>query len=104
MIRTAASYGLEAKGRIPLQTGVWVNDQKLGAVGVRISAGVTTHGLAFNVSPDLGAFTHIVPCGLADKKVTSLEREVSGSKVDAETVMEQLIAEFVSTFEMSADG
>jgi hypothetical protein len=68
----------QARGRVPSATGVWVGARKLGAVGVRISHGVSSHGLAFNVSPDLSAFDNIVPCGsLAADAVTSLAREMS---------------------------
>jgi lipoyl(octanoyl) transferase len=73
MIRTAADYGVEA-GRLPGLTGVWVGDDKLGAIGVRIARWVTSHGLALNVSTDLAAFGLIVPCGIRDRGVTSLER------------------------------
>ena len=73
MIRTCASYGVEA-GRIDGLTGTWVGREKIGAIGVRISRWVTSHGFAFNVSTDLAAFDLIVPCGIRDKGVTSLER------------------------------
>ena len=69
---------VQARGRVPSATGVWVGARKLGAVGVRISHGVSSHGLVFNVSPDLSAFDNIVPCGsLAADAVTSLAREMS---------------------------
>ena len=75
MIATAAEYGVTARGRVPGKTGVWVGDRKIGAIGVAISGGVSWHGLAFNVSPDLTAFDHIVACGDEVASVTSLERE-----------------------------
>ncbi|CAL5351163.1 unnamed protein product [Camellia sinensis] len=53
------------------ETGVWVGDRKIGAIGVRISFGITSHGLAFNIDSNLSYFKHIVPCGIADKDVTS---------------------------------
>lgn len=65
------------QGRVPGKTGVWVGERKIGAVGVRISHGVTRHGLALNVRPDLSAYAHIVPCGSPDKEVTSIAREVA---------------------------
>jgi lipoyl(octanoyl) transferase len=78
MIRLAAAYGLQAQ-RIAGLNGAWVGDRKIGAVGVRIRRWVTMHGFAFNVATDLRAFELIVPCGIADKGVTSLERELGRS-------------------------
>ncbi|HVA92771.1 MAG TPA: lipoyl(octanoyl) transferase LipB [Chloroflexota bacterium] len=72
-IRTAATYGVTAE-RQHGNTGVWVGNDKLAAIGVRVSRWVTTHGLALNVAPDLSYFADIVPCGLYDRGVTSLER------------------------------
>lgn len=76
MIAVAGAYGVAARGRVPGRTGVWVGERKLGAVGVRISRGTSSHGLALNVDTDLAAFAHIVPCGAPDKLATSLAREV----------------------------
>ena len=81
MIDTAAEYGVSTRGRVPGKTGVWVGDRKIGAIGVAISGGVSRHGLAFNVAPDLSAFDHIVACGDEAASVTSLEREC-GRDVD----------------------
>jgi lipoyl(octanoyl) transferase len=75
MIRVAAAFGLTAT-RIAGLNGAWIEDRKLGAVGVRIRRWVTMHGFALNVSTALDAFELIVPCGIADKRVTSLEREL----------------------------
>jgi lipoyl(octanoyl) transferase len=71
MIRAAAEFGVEA-GRIAGLTGVWVGEEKLGAIGVRISRWVTMHGFAFNVRTQLEYFDLIVPCGIRDHGVTSL--------------------------------
>jgi len=64
--------------RVPGKTGIWVrsgaNEEKLGAIGVHISRWVTSHGFAYNVSTDLRYFDLIVPCGIADRKATSLEK------------------------------
>ncbi|KAI8462633.1 MAG: hypothetical protein J3K34DRAFT_447355 [Monoraphidium minutum] len=75
MIGVAGAYGVAARGRVPGATGVWVGDRKLGAVGVRISRGVTSHGAALNVDTDLAAFSAIVPCGAPDAAATSLAAE-----------------------------
>lgn len=61
---------------MPGKTGVWVAERKLGAVGVRITHGISSHGIALNVTTDLSAYQHIVPCGTPDKEVTSLLREL----------------------------
>ena len=76
--------------------GVWVGDEqapdrKIAAIGVRISGGVTTHGLALNVAPDLGRFEAIVPCGLPGLEVTSMVREL-GRSVDMAEVQARLVA------------
>src|SRR6187431_2827312 len=73
MIRVCADYGLTA-GRIAGLTGAWVGAEKIGAIGVRISRWITSHGFAFNVGTALEHFRLIVPCGIADHGVTSLER------------------------------
>ena len=77
LIRTCADFGIGAR-RVPGRTGVWTeqNDAKVAAIGVHISRGVTSHGFALNVATDLEAFELIVPCGIADKSVTSLGREL----------------------------
>jgi len=73
MIRVCAEYGVSA-GRIPGLTGTWIGAEKIGAIGVRISRWITSHGFAFNVATNLEHFKLIVPCGIADRGVTSLER------------------------------
>jgi lipoyl(octanoyl) transferase len=77
MIRATAEFGITA-GREAGKTGIWVGEgktsEKLGAIGVHISRWVTSHGLAYNVSTDLRYFDLIVPCGIADRKATSLEK------------------------------
>jgi lipoyl(octanoyl) transferase len=74
LIDLADDYGVRA-GRIPGRTGVWVGGEKLAAIGVRLNSGwITSHGFALNVSVDLDGFAAIVPCGIADRGVTSLAR------------------------------
>jgi lipoyl(octanoyl) transferase len=72
LINVAAGFGVSA-GRVAGLTGVWVGQEKLAAIGVRISRWITSHGFAFNVAPNLDHFQLIVPCGIADRGVTSLE-------------------------------
>jgi lipoate-protein ligase B len=74
LIRTAADLGVEAK-RDPQNTGVWVGSNKIGAIGVKITRGITMHGFAFNVTTDLSMFTGIVPCGIQGRWVTSVQQE-----------------------------
>jgi lipoyl(octanoyl) transferase len=73
LIRTADAFGIRA-GRLPGLTGVWVGNAKLAAIGVRIARWITSHGFALNVGTDLEHFGLIVPCGITDKNVTSMER------------------------------
>jgi lipoyl(octanoyl) transferase len=77
MIRAAANFGVDAY-RVPGKTGIWVKagatEEKLAAIGVHISRWVTSHGFAFNVSTDLRFFDLIIPCGIVDRKATSLEK------------------------------
>ncbi len=96
LIRAAADYGLAA-GRIAGLTGVWVGDDKLAAIGVRISRWVTSHGFALNVGTNLEDFKLIVPCGIADHGVTSLE-QLLGRPVELGDVEDRLAARFREVF------
>lgn len=104
IILTLAKYEIVAE-RFPGYTGVWIDAtipekaRKICAMGVRCSRWVTMHGFAFNVNTDLNYFKYIVPCGIKDKDVTSLEREL-GRKVDIEEVKEILKEEIRKLFEM----
>jgi len=100
MIRTCADYGLAA-GRVAGLTGTWLDDEKIGAIGVRIARWVTSHGFAFNVGIDLSAFDLIVPCGIRGRGVTSLERKL-GRIVPLDEVMDRLAARFAAVFERHA--
>jgi lipoyl(octanoyl) transferase len=96
LIRAARVQGVEGR-RIPGLTGVWVGDDKLAAIGVRISRWITSHGFAFNVTTDLDFFNLIVPCGIVDRGVTSLER--LGRTVGRAAVEEAIVASFCEVFE-----
>lgn len=96
MIRVAASFGVAAT-RIPGLTGAWVGNDKLAAIGVRIARWVTSHGFAFNVNTALDHFSFIVPCGITDKGVTSLEK-VLGRTVSMAEVENATEREFRSVF------
>ena len=97
MIRTCADYGSTA-GRIKGLTGTWIGAEKIGAVGVRISRWITSHGFAFNVSTDLDHFKLIVPCGISDRGVTSLERAARSNIAFAE-VEDALARHFCEVFD-----
>jgi lipoyl(octanoyl) transferase len=97
MIRVCADYGLMA-GRVKGLSGAWMDDEKIGAIGVRISRWVTSHGFAFNVTTDIDFFNLIVPCGIADKGVTSLASKL-GRTVHLDEVEDRFVAHFSSVFE-----
>ena len=97
MIRVCADYGLSA-GRIQGLTGTWIGAEKIGAIGVRISRWITSHGFAFNVSTRLEHFQLIVPCGISDRGVTSLEK-ATGRTIAFEEVEDRVIAHFATVFD-----
>ena len=97
MIRSCADFGIDAERHAGL-TGTWVGEEKVGAIGVRISRWVTSHGFALNVSTDLAGFDLIVPCGIQDKGVTSLGR-LLGRIVSLDEVMDSLARHFAKVFE-----
>jgi len=96
LIRTVGDFGIEA-GRVGGLTGVWVGGEKLAAIGVRISRWVTSHGFALNVATELDYFRLIVPCGLADRGVTSMSR-LLGRPVARSAVEERLRVRFCEVF------
>ncbi|KAK7390981.1 hypothetical protein VNO78_19241 [Psophocarpus tetragonolobus] len=98
MIQLAAMYGVKACPGQSGETGVWVGERKIGAIGVRICSGITSHGMAFNIDPDLSYFRHIVPCGIADKEVTSLRRETDFVLPEDNIIQEQLVSCFATVF------
>ena len=103
VILTLKEYGLETE-RSPGETGVWFNvgttkARKICALGVKSSRWVTMHGFAFNVNSDLSYFGNIIPCGISDKSVTSLQKEL-GKEVDMNEVRNKLKAHLIELFEM----
>lgn len=107
VIRTLADYEIEA-GRYPGYTGVWLDPdnekaRKICAIGVRASRWVTMHGFAFNVNTDLNYFNNIVPCGIDDKAVASLQGEL-GREVPMIEVKERLQKHFADLFGMELTG
>lgn len=98
LIRVAAALGVEA-ARTEGATGVWTETGKLAAIGVRVSSGwITSHGVAINVHSDLSFFETIVPCGIADRDVTSFEREL-GTAPTLDQVSTELVRHFSEVFE-----
>jgi len=118
MIRASADFGVTA-GREPGKTGIWVasagsansassaattsngDSEKLGAIGVHLSRWVTSHGFAYNISTDLRYFDLIVPCGIADRKATSLEK-ILARRVHRTEAMSQLVTPFAEIFGLPA--
>jgi len=97
LIRTVAEYGITAE-RVEGRRGIWVGNDKIAAIGVRIARWVTSHGWALNVSTNLDHFRFITPCGLHGTGVTSIERQ-AGRKIPLEEVREVLAARFEEVFE-----
>ena len=103
IIRTVAHWGISGD-RLPGATGVWLDVEnpararKICAMGVRCSRWLTMHGFALNVNTDLSYFGHIVPCGIADKGVTSMAAEL-GAVVDEAELKQMLLREFAAVFE-----
>lgn len=103
VIRTLAEYGLKAE-RSEGETGVWLDvgtpfARKICAMGVRASRWVTMHGFALNVNADLGYFDLMIPCGIKDKAVTSLNVELGKKEVNMEEVKQKLLKHFTDLFE-----
>ena len=80
LIQVLATHGLKGD-RIPGLTGVWVENRKVAAIGIKVSRWITLHGFALNICPDLTGFQHIVPCGIPDRPVGSLEQFLPGITV-----------------------
>ena len=100
LIRTAAEFGVAAH-RVDGLTGVWAGQEKLAAIGVRISRWITSHGFALNVNTDLEYFNLIIPCGIADRGVTSLDR-LLGSPVELAEVQDRIATHLSNIFSSKA--
>jgi lipoyl(octanoyl) transferase len=101
LIAVADDFGIAAERTTGL-TGVWVGREKLAAIGVRISRWITSHGFALNVKTDLRFFDLIVPCGIADRGVTSFER--LGSTLERADVERRIVDRFVEVFDFAELG
>ncbi|MGZ5219867.1 MAG: lipoyl(octanoyl) transferase LipB [Chitinophagaceae bacterium] len=108
IILTLKEYGIES-GRSAGETGVWIDagikgkERKICAIGVRSSRWITMHGFALNVNTDLDYFNFIIPCGIQDKQVTSLQKEL-GRKVNFEEVKEKVKQNFAKVFNADVEG
>ncbi|HEY9289203.1 MAG TPA: lipoyl(octanoyl) transferase LipB [Candidatus Dormibacteraeota bacterium] len=101
LIEALADFGIPA-GRLSGYTGVWIGEEKIAAIGVKISRGVTTHGFALNVSTDLGLFRHILPCGIPDKGVTSMAAKL-GRAPTMSQVEDAVAAHFENRFALPVE-
>jgi len=100
IMNVCEDYGLKPE-RNPKYTGVWIENRKIAAIGIKVSRWVTMHGFAFNINTDLNLFEGIVPCGIRDKEVTSLEKEL-GKKISIDEVKMKLLKEFEKFFGYSS--
>lgn len=96
-------YNIEAE-RIEDRIGIWIGrgtarERKIAAIGIKCSRHITMHGLALNVNTDLGLFDHIIPCGIQDKEVSSMEKEL-GRKLDMAEIKKDLLNEFSAIFDL----
>jgi lipoyl(octanoyl) transferase len=107
IIQTIAHFGIEGSRKKPY-TGVWVKDEKIAAIGVKFNRGpqskafITSHGFALNVNTDLSMFEYIIPCGIREFGVTSMEK-LLGKQVDMNEVIEVYQREFVKEFDFETD-
>ncbi|MFH1023277.1 MAG: lipoyl synthase [Planctomycetota bacterium] len=96
LLRTLADFGLTGQRR-PRTAGIWVNDEKIASLGIAVRRGVTFHGFALNVTTDLSYFNHIIPCGMPDARLTSMEKRL-GTAPDAADVRRRVIEHFRAVF------
>jgi len=97
IILTCKQYGLKAE-RNSKYTGVWIGNRKIAAIGIKVKRWITMHGFAFNVNTDLSLFNGIIPCGINDKEVTSLTKEIC-NKVKISDVKKNILSNFKKVFE-----
>ena len=100
LIELCAHFGISAT-RVAGRSGVWVEDEegarKIAAIGIRVASGVTMHGFALNINPDLSCFEKIVPCGINDAQVTSMAQELATAITisDVQPVLEEVISKYL---------
>jgi lipoyl(octanoyl) transferase len=104
IINVLATYGIQAD-RISDRIGIWLGigterERKIAAIGIKCSRHVTMHGLALNINTDLNLFNQIIPCGIPDKEVTSMEKEL-GRKIPMDEIKKELVKEFSAIFELN---
>ncbi len=102
IIQTLNHFEISA-GRIKDLTGVWVNNQKICAIGIKVTRWVTMHGFALNVSTQLDYFNHIIPCGINDRSVTSMQ-EVKNQNISLEQVKEKICESFEKVFNIEIEN
>lgn len=100
IIRVCFDFGLVGR-RDPKYTGVWIDDRKIAAIGIKVSRWVTMHGFAFNVNTDLSLFSGIIPCGISDKAVTSLSKETN-KIIEIDFIKTLLFEYFTEVFEYNS--
>lgn len=98
-IQALSQYGIQA-GQLEGLTGVWVDEAKIAAIGVRLSRWVSMHGIAVNISPDLNYFKHIIPCGISSKSVTSL-KEILKRDISVADFSKNFVSAFENVFSVA---
>ena len=99
VIRTLGDFSIQA-GRMPAYTGIWVGQEKIGAIGIKISRWITKHGFALNINNDMRHFSLIHPCGISDKNVTSMS-QLLGHQVVIENVISHIVGHFAEVFNLT---